>query len=122
MSNKNKNKSLAKDIAIATSIWGPLLFIIIGGMIWKDGGFDGTIMEQLFPALFFAFLAAFAVVIILSNIFKYTPIVWWVSAIIIFVATVVCYMLELTSILTVGGIVLGVGICLLALVRWISGL
>ena len=70
MANNDKKKSLLKDIAIVSTIWGPLLFIIIGGIAWRNGSFDGTIMERLFPAMFFGFLAAFAVVIILSNLFK----------------------------------------------------
>ena len=122
MANNDKGKSIIKDIAILLSIWGPLLFIIVGGLIWKNDGFDGTVMEQLFPALFFGFLAAFAVVIILSNLFKNSTMLWRVGAIIIFVATVVCYMLELTSILTVGAIVLCIGLCLLVLIKWIAGL
>ena len=121
MSNNDKKKSLAKDIAAVASIWGPLLFIIIGGLVWKNGGFDGTIMEQLFPALFFGFIAAFGVIIVLSNIFKNSSTIWWVVGAITLVATVICYMLELTSILTVGGIVLAVGICLLVLIKWIAG-
>lgn len=121
MANDDKKKSLIKDIAIVSCIWGPLLFIIIGGIAWRNGSFDGTLMEQLFPAMFFGFLAAFAVVIILSNLFHDLTTLWWVSAIVIFIATVVCYMLELTSILTVGAIVLGGGLCLLALIRWIAG-
>ena len=122
MANNDKGKSIIKDIAILLSIWGPLLFIIVGGLIWKNDGFDGTIMEQLFPALFLGFLAAFATVIILSNLFKNSTMLWIVGAIIIFVATVVCYMLELTSILTVGAIILCIGLCLLALIKWIAGL
>lgn len=121
MANGDKKKSLIKDIAIVSCIWGPLLFIIIGGIAWRKGSFDGTLMEQLFPAMFCGFLAAFVIVIILSNFFRDLTILWWVSAVVIFVATVVCYMLKLTSILTVGAIILGIGLCLLVLIRWIAG-
>ena len=55
MANDNKKKSLIKDIAIVLCVWIPLLFIIVGGIIWIDGGFYGTLMEQLFPAIFFGF-------------------------------------------------------------------
>ena len=119
MANNDKKKSLLKDIAIVSTIWGPLLFIIIGGIAWRNGSFDGTIMERLFPALFFGFLAAFAVVIILSNLFKNSTLLWGVSAIIVFIATVLSYMLGFTTILIIGAIVLGGGLCLLALIRWI---
>lgn len=119
MANNDKNKSLLKDIAIVSTIWGPLLFIIIGGIAWKNGSFNGTIMDQLFPAMFFGFLAAFAVVIILSNLFKSSTTLWIISAIVVFIATVLSYMLGLTTILIIGAIVLGGGLCLLALIRWI---
>lgn len=119
MANNDKKKSLLKDIAIVSTIWGPLLFIIIGGIAWRNGSFDGTIMERLFPAMFFGFLAAFAAVIILSNLFKNSTLLWGISAIIIFIATVLSYMLGLTTILIIGAIALGGGLCLLALIRWI---
>ena len=119
MANNDKNKSLLKDIAIVSTIWGPLLFIIIGGIAWKNGSFNGTIMDQLFPAMFFGFLAAFAVVIILSNLFKSSTTLWIISAIVVFIATVLSYMIGLTTILIIGAIVLGGGLCLLALIRWI---
>lgn len=121
MDNKKKNKSLAKDIAILMTVWGPLLFIIIGGTMWKNDKFDGTIMEQLFPALFFGFLAAFAVAIILSNLFKYSTTLWAVGAIVALIATVVCYMLDFINVLIVGGIAISVILCVLVLIRWIAG-
>ena len=69
--NKNDNtKSLAKDIGILLVIFVPLLFIIIGGSIWRNGGFDGTIMEELFPVLFFGFIAVFLLILIASNLIK----------------------------------------------------
>ncbi len=119
MAKDDKKKSRLKDIAIVSTIWGPLLFIIIGGIAWINGSFDGTIMEQLFPAMFFGFLVTFVVVVILSNIFPKSTTLWGISAIVVFIASTVCYMLGLTFVLKVGGIVLGVGLCLLALVKWI---
>jgi len=121
MDNKQKNKSLAKDIAILMTVWGPLLFIIIGGVMWKNDKFDGTIMEQLFPALFFGFLAAFALAIILSNLFKNSTTLWIIGAVVAFIATVVSYMLNLTNALIVGAIAISVILCLLVLIRWIAG-
>ena len=121
MDNKNKNKSLAKDIAILMTIWGPLLFIIIGGVMWKNGKFDGTIMEQLFPAMFYGFIGAFAIVIILSNLFKYSTTIWIIGAVVVFFGAVVCYMLDFINVLIVGGIAVSVILCLLVLIRWIAG-
>lgn len=120
MAKKNHDKSIIKDIAICLSICGPLLFIIIGYFIKDSGGFDGTVMEQLYPAISFGFIAVYMVIIILSNIFKYSTIIWVIGTIIIFAATVILYMFELTSILTVGVIVLSVVICILGLINWIA--
>lgn len=122
MNNWEKGKSIIKDIAILISILGPLLFIIVGGIIWTDDGFDGTIMEQLFPAFFGGFLAAFGIVLILSNIFKNSITVWIIGAIIAFIATVVCCLLELTSVLTIGAIILAATICVMIVIKWISSL
>ena len=119
---KENNKSLAHDIAIVSTIWGPLLFVIVGGIIWKNDGFDGTIMEQLFPAMFFGFIAAFCIVLILGNIFKDSSVVWIIGGIVIFIATVIAYMLNLTTVLTVGAIVGSVILCLLVLIKWITSL
>lgn len=121
MANNDKKKSLIKDIAIVSCIWGPLLFIIIGGIMWRNDKFDGTIMEQLFPAMFLGFICAFAVIIILSNLFKYSSMLWWIGGIITFIAMVVLYMLEITSVFTTALIVIFGVILLLALVKWISG-
>lgn len=121
MANKDNKKSLIKDIAILLSVWGPLLFIIIGGIMWRNDKFDGTIMEQLFPAMFFGFIAAFCVIIVLSNLFKHSSTLWWIGGIITFIAMVVLYMLEITSVFTAALIVIFGVTLLLALVKWISG-
>lgn len=121
MKNNTKKESSLKSIAILVSIWGPLLFIIIGGSMWRNDKFDGTIMEQLFPAMFFGFICAFCVIIILSNLFKYSSTLWWIGGIITFIAMVVLYMLEITSVFTTALIVIFGVILLLALVKWISG-
>lgn len=121
MNNKNKGKSLAKDIGILLLVWVPLLFIIIGGLIWKNDGFDGTIMEELFPALFFGFIAGFATLCFVSNIFKGSTPLWVVATLLVFAATVALYLLELTTALC---IVVGIPIVLLlllGLIKWIAG-
>ena len=121
MSNKSKGNTFLKDITILLSIWGPLLFIIVGGILWKNDTFDGTVMEQLFPAMFFGFIAAFCVVIILSKIFKYSSSSWIIGASITFLSIVICYMLELKSILTASIITIFGAILLIALINWITG-
>ena len=122
MGNDNKNKSLLKDLAILFTVWGPLLFIIIGGTAWKNGSFDGTVMEQLFPAMFYGFIASFLIVIIFSNLFHNSTTLWIVSAIVVFVLTVIFYILDFTSILIAGAIILGGATLLLAIMKWISNL
>lgn len=92
MANKDKNESLLKDIAIVSCVWGPLLFIFIVGGVWRSGRFDGTIMEQLFPAILFGFVATFLIVIILSNLFKSSTTIWWIGGILAFIVTVIIYM------------------------------
>lgn len=122
MANDNKKKSLIKDIAIVLCLWAPLLFIIIGGIIWIDDGFDGTLMEQLFPAIFFGFIAAYSVLLILSNLFQGVPKVWYIGAIVVFITTIVCWMLELKTVLLYGAIIIVWFLFLLCLIRWIADL
>ena len=121
MANNDKRNSLLKDIAIVSTIWVPLLFIIVGGAMWTSDKFDGTIMEQLYPAIFFGFIIAGGVVIILSNFFRNATTLRIVGAIISFIATIVCHMLGYTRIVVVGLIVISVALCLLVLIRWIAG-
>lgn len=120
MANDNKKKSLIKDIAIVLCVWIPLLFIIVGGIIWIDGGFYGTLMEQLFPAIFFGFIAAYCVLLILSNLFQGVPKAWFISAITVFITTVVCWMLELKTVIMYGLIIIFGFLLLLCLIRWIA--
>ena len=120
MTKKDKNKSIIKDIAMLLSIWVPLLFVIIGGMIWMSDGFDGTIMEQLFPAIFCGFIAAVLIVISLSNICPNDLIVWIIAAIVL-IATVIVYMLDLTDVLIGGAIILFGGAIVLILIKMIAG-
>ena len=116
MANDDKKKSLIKDIAILLCVWVPLLFVIIGGIIWIDGGFYGTLMEQLFPAIFFGFIAAYFVLLILSNLFQGVPKAWFIGAITVFITTVLCWMLEIKIVLLYGAIIIGVLLLLLCLV------
>ena len=120
MANDDKKKSLIKDIAILLCVWVPLLFVIIGGIIWIDGGFYGTLMEQLFPAIFFGFIAAYCVLLILSNLFQGVPKAWFISAITVFITTVVCWMLELKTVIMYGLIIIFGFLLLLCLIRWIA--
>lgn len=122
MTNDDKKKSLIKDIAIASCVLGPLLFMIIGGIIWMDDGFDGTLMERLFPAIFFGFIATYCILIILSNLFQGAPKVWFIGAVAVFIITVVCWMLELKIVLLYGAIIIVGFLFLFCLIKWIVDL
>lgn len=118
----SNSKSLVKDIAILLSVWGPLLFILIGGVIWLNDGFDGTIMERLFPALFFGLCTAFFAIIIASNLLPDYPSIWWVSGGVLGITMIVLRMCNADTLSIVLFIACCVAICLLALVKWISRL
>lgn len=119
---KKENKSLAKDIGITLSVWIPLLFIIVGGIMWRKDSFDGTIMEQLYPALFLGFISGFATLIFVSNIFKKSPVIWIITAISVLIATVVLYLLNLTTALVVVMLVPIVLVLLMVVIKRIAGL
>lgn len=115
----NSKKSLAKDIAILSLVWIPLLFMVIGGSIYKSGGFDGTIMEKLFPAIFWALIASFGFIIIVSNLFKNSEIIWYITGIIMFIITLIIYLMNLENFLIIELIVMTLSICLLSLITHI---
>lgn len=114
--DKNNNY-LAKDIGILLSVLVPLLFIFIGGSIWSNGGFNGTLMEELFPALFFGFATAFVTFIIVGNLFRDCQIIWWISGIALGITIVILWMCQAynTSYVVMG--VCGVAACILVLFR-----
>lgn len=122
MRNKNENgKSLLKDICICLSIALPLIFIFVGGSMWLNDKFDGTIMEFLFPALFCGFISAFSILVFLSNIFRNSPVIWIVAAVLVFIVAVAAFLLDLMTLL--GIVTLGpIGLLfLLGLINWIAG-
>ena len=118
---KNKSKTLAKEIALVVLLWGSILFIVIGGIMWTSDRFDGTIMEFLFPALFCGFISAFSILVFLSNIFKDSPVIWIIAAVLVFGVAVVSFLLDLMTLL--GIVTLGpIGLLfLLGLINWIAG-
>ena len=120
MSKNDNSKSLAKDIGKLLLLGVPLLFILIGGMIHSDGGFDGTIMEELYPALFFGFFVAFVVVAILCDVFPDYPILWRIAGPTLGTIMII---LEMCHAKVASRILFGaccVGLCLLGIVRWIQ--
>ena len=116
--NKN-SKHLAKEIGILLLVWIPLLFIFIGGAIWNNGGFDGTIMEELFPALVLGFVTTFITIIILYNLFRDYPIIWWISGIALGITVVILNMCQAYNASAVILGACGVTACILILVKWI---
>lgn len=53
-----------------------------------------SFIENFLFAVFFGIVTAYFVVIVLSNIFKNSTTLWWISAIIAFIITVILYMLN----------------------------
>jgi len=116
---KEKQKSTGKDIAILLSVWGPLLFMLIGGVTYLNDGFDGTFMERLFPAIFLGFVCAFVSIIIVSNLFKNSERLWLVSGIVTFAGTIAAYLLDVTNFIVVELIIISCSVCLLVLIKTI---
>jgi hypothetical protein len=117
----NKDNKHKKEIVQAFLFGVPMVAFFICCFIASDGGFDGTFMEDLFPAIFSGFISGFATLLVASNIFKYSTTLWVVATAAVFVLTVVFSLLSLTTALT---IIMAVPIgllLLLALIRWIAG-
>ena len=114
------NKSIAKDIGILLSIFGPLLFVLIGGSMWLSGSFVGTLMEELFPALFLGLVTAYAAIITAGNLFPEHPIIRWISGITLgaTVAVLNVCQADTASMVVMGAC--GVAACIIVLVRWIN--
>ena len=118
---KNNKKSIIKDIGILLCVIIPLLFIIIGGVMWRNDRFDGTLMAVLFPALFFGIISGWATLLFVSNIFKSSAILWIIFTCLIFILTVAFYLLEMkTAFIVVMAIPIGL-VLLLVLINWIAG-
>lgn len=118
----NNKKSLVKDIAILLLVWIPLLFILIGGFLWTNDKFDGTIMEKLFPALFFGFLSTYFVIIITSNLFPDHSAIWFISGPVVGITTVILEMCNahIASLVIFSGCC--IGLVVLLLFKWLKRL
>lgn len=99
-------------------IWILIVLIIVGGIWWKNGGFDGTIMERLFPALVLGFVGAVAIGKIMKIIFTNSTTLWVIGAIIAFIAAFLLYMLRFKTLLLVAGLDTFVVLGVLLIVRW----
>lgn len=103
-----------------------LIVILVIGLImmvskWRNGEFDGTIMDELVPAILIGLFIAWMVLLIVSNIFKNSPPLWFVSSGITFLATIGYRVLHISS--SIGlYIVITIMVILMAmvLVMWIS--
>ncbi len=116
------NKKKLKEFSIVLAVWVPLLFIIIGGIAWKNDRFDGTIMEELFPALFFGIIGAGLTILLLSNIFRHARTLWWIlGGVIVLVAVVIMYMCHAQTALLVTGGVIGGCTVLMLIIKSIAG-
>ena len=116
---KKNEKSTIKDVMILLFVWGPLLFILIGGSIYLNEGFNGTFMERLFPAIFWGLIAAFVSLIIISNLLKNSERLWIITAIIVFIGTLIVYIMDLTNFFVIELIIMTCSICLVSLIKMI---
>ena len=121
MKTNENDKSLGKDIGKLLLIWIPLLFVIVGGAIWKNDGFVGTVMQELFPALFFGLFAMFIVIVIASNLLPNHPKVWWGVGLSVGTIMVITRMSRADGVFTTLFVACCIAICLLAIIRWIKG-
>lgn len=84
MERQDERRPLWKELIVVIAIAIFLIYLIVGGLAYQHGHFDGTVMIKLFPAMAFGYFAAFIVV---SGIAQYYPQgipVWIISGIITF--------------------------------------
>jgi hypothetical protein len=84
MERQDERRPLWKELIVVIAIAIFLIYLIVGGLAYQHGYFDGTVMIKLFPAMAFGYFAAFVVV---SGIAQYYPQgipVWIISGIITF--------------------------------------
>ena len=68
MAKDNKKRSKLNDKIRVLLVAVPLFFYLIAGLIWIDGGFQGTFMQKLFPALLFGAIYAVFTMYTIDNI------------------------------------------------------
>lgn len=112
------------DILYTSVILGPIIFIIVGGCIYSDGGFNGTVMEKAYPLMFDFFIFAFAGMLIACGLFKNHPkimgIAMWIFAIILGTTVVVLKINNFSNAyITMFGILAAVGL-VYGLIRFIG--
>ena len=103
-----------------------LIAILVIGLImmvskWRSGEYDGTVMDELVPAILIGLFIAWMVLLIVSNIFKNSPTLWFVASGIAFLATIGYRVLHISS--SIGlYIVITIMVILMAmvLVMWIG--
>lgn len=119
MEHGDNHRPLWKELAIVITIGAFLLFLVVGGLAWQHGYFEGTIMGQLFVSMILGFLFAVVTALILSKTYKYAWPIWLVSAILVFAAVVVADMLGERRIGSFAALVLDVILGILRIIRWL---
>lgn len=84
MSDNDRKRPLGKELAIAIMIGVFVIYLVVGGLARQHGYFDGTIMYDLFPAMAFGFVAAFAVGSGIAHYYPHAIPLWLISGAIAF--------------------------------------
>lgn len=106
-----------KDILVALAIFIPLIFIIVGGIMYLNGTFDGTFMKELYPAMFFGFGTGFVTFILAALI---GDIKWMLLlAFVAFILTIVLWLF--VSKPAAINLFIGIGL-IVALINTVSGI
>ena len=84
MNNHNQHRPLAKELTIVISIAVFVIYLVVGGLARQYGYFDGTMMYDLFPAMAFGYMAAFAVGTGIAHFYPDAIPLWLISGAISF--------------------------------------
>lgn len=101
--------------------FGAIITLLVLWRNWSSGVYDGTFLDELVPALLLGCLVGYAVLLIVSNIFKHNSGLWFVLAGTAVAITIAYKLLHLNE--TVGMVLLIILVCLLllmVLIKWIA--
>ena len=119
MEHDDNHRPLWKELAIVITVGAFLLFLVIGGLAWQHGYFEGTVMGKLFFSMVLGFLFAFETALILGKMYHYAWPIWLSGAIIVFIAVVIVDMLGEHRIGSFAALVLDTILGMLRIIRWL---
>ena len=121
---KKERKKMKRSVKEGLFVFGGFavaitLFVLF--LKWNDDVFVGTIWDEVIPAVMIGLLVAWMVLLIVSNLFKYRSVLWWISSGSAFAITVAYRLLHLNETL---GIYIFIGLAgvllLMVLIKWIA--